>query len=296
MDGPPPLPEEGTTRPVHTSAPPTTPYGTTAGGVVVPGVACVDCGYDLAGLHEHGKCPECGASIERSLKGDLLLHASPEYLASLHRGSVIVLTIILLQVLTIFATFGLAMASGLIQAVPTGWAWMDLVIVGVQFVLSAMLVWGWWLLSAPQPSLAEKPWVDKARRWVRYVLLANIALLAGQATVHAVMYAGFTQNALYITYIGLEIGSTLIWLAAYVVHAIYLGWLAKRIPDAAMHKRAKLLMWLCPLLSTVGIILIGLGPLIALVLYWNLIDRFRKAFKRVRAEQEALPGTAQPTS
>lgn len=258
------------------------------GGVVVSGIACVDCGYELAGLHEHGHCPECGASIERSLKGDLLLHASPEYLATLHRGSVIVLTIILFQVALAFVSFGLVVAFAVAPPVFLALGWFEFASTAFGLLLSAGLVWGWWLLSTPMPALSEKPWVDRARRWVRFVLILNIPIVIGQTITTLLISAGNTSDAVYYTQMGLGAVSTLVWLGTYVVHAIYLAWLAKRIPDAAMHKRARLLMWLCPVLSTVGLILIGLGPLIALVLYWNLIDRFRKAFKRLRAEQQAL--------
>ena len=43
-------------------------------------------------------------------------------------------------------------------------------------------------------------------------------------------------------------------------------------------------MWLGPLLQTVGLLLIGLGPLIALVMYWNMLDVMRKHIKRILAE------------
>lgn len=46
-------------------------------------------------------------------------------------------------------------------------------------------------------------------------------------------------------------------------------------------------MWLGPLLATFGLVIIGLGPLIALVLYWNMLDWVRKDLKRIRAERRA---------
>jgi hypothetical protein len=55
----------------------------------------------------------------------------------------------------------------------------------------------------------------------------------------------------------------------------YTRWVAGRVPDAHMVGRTKTYMWLLPLLYTVGILII-VGPLIALVMYWNLLDRLRK--------------------
>jgi ACR3 family arsenite efflux pump ArsB len=60
-------------------------------------------------------------------------------------------------------------------------------------------------------------------------------------------------------------------------------WLARRVPDQWIVKRATTYRWLLPVLTTVGVLLIGLGPLIALVLYWNLLDRMRKHLKAIVA-------------
>ena len=48
------------------------------------------------------------------------------------------------------------------------------------------------------------------------------------------------------------------------------------------------MMWLGPLLFTVGALCIGLGPLVAVVLYWNMLDWVRRDLKRIRAEQAAF--------
>ncbi len=48
---------------------------------------CLDCGYNLRGLRAGGTCPECNFSIDRSLRGDRLLHASPHRLRRLVAGA-----------------------------------------------------------------------------------------------------------------------------------------------------------------------------------------------------------------
>jgi predicted RNA-binding Zn-ribbon protein involved in translation (DUF1610 family) len=43
-------------------------------------LACVICGYRLRGLATNACCPECGTPIERSLRGDELSSASPQWI------------------------------------------------------------------------------------------------------------------------------------------------------------------------------------------------------------------------
>lgn len=84
-------------------------------GILSSDRACVSCGYNLKGLAVTGACPECGLSIEKSLRGDLLEYASPEYLAKLHRGVFLILSSIIAQVLItimMFVVIGLMTFSG----------------------------------------------------------------------------------------------------------------------------------------------------------------------------------------
>ena len=78
--------------------------------------------------------------------------------------------------------------------------------------------------------------------------------------------------------------SLVAWVAQFFAAMLYVRWLARRVPDQKLHNRAKRFMWLGPLLQTVGLLLIGLGPLIALVMYWNMLDVMRKHIKRILAE------------
>jgi hypothetical protein len=72
---------------------------------------------------------------------------------------------------------------------------------------------------------------------------------------------------------------------SYFASMLYVRWLAPRIPNVNAYKRSRKMMWAGPLLMTVGLLLLGLGPLIALVLYYNLFEWIRKDLKRIRAEQ-----------
>ena len=70
--------------------------------------------------------------------------------------------------------------------------------------------------------------------------------------------------------------------AKFFAAMLYLRWLAPRFPDAVIDARARLLMWLCPLLVTVGTLLCLMGPIIALVLYWSLLNSVQTEINRIR--------------
>ncbi len=69
---------------------------------------CVHCGYNLRGLPLDGKCPECGEAVRRSLLGDLLKYADPDWLDRLRFGAALKLWNILLM-----------LTGGIVGAVPS---------------------------------------------------------------------------------------------------------------------------------------------------------------------------------
>jgi len=68
---------------------------------------------------------------------------------------------------------------------------------------------------------------------------------------------------------------------------LYLQWLGRRIPHNDLIIRSRRNMWLLPVLYIPGLLLCGLGPLIALILYYNLLNDYRKILKRIIAQQPA---------
>mgnify|MGYP003387908006 FL=1 len=92
--------------------------------------------------------------------------------------------------------------------------------------------------------------------------------------------------------------SFIAWIVQFFAMMRYIRTMAERIPDAYLVTRSKRYMWLLPLLQTVGLLLVGLGPLFALVMYWNLLDRLRKHLKAIlRGEGSAqLKGMLDPAA
>jgi hypothetical protein len=251
-------------------------------GAPSPRATCIQCGYDLTGLPESGQCPECGTPVEHSLRGMLLRNSSPQYVGKLHRGVFLVVTVILLQLLIGI----LAMAAAIIAGARGGALpmWVQVLSQIVTLALSVVLLVGWWLFSEPDPRYTGADDGSTARKIVRatVAIYAASTLFSFAATFALTTTAGGTV-VLGIAAIASIVG-VLAWSVQYFASMLYVRWLAHRIPNEKTRRRAKLLLWLGPVLLTFGLLLIGLGPLIALVLYWNLLDQVRKDLKAIRQQ------------
>ncbi len=277
------------TVPPVIASPDEAPVPIGADGNLAADRACVRCGYNLRGLPRAGVCPECSTPVADSLRTKILKYSSPEYLASLHRGVFLVQTAIIVQILIGFTMFGgaLAMKNAVAQ--------LQLIAGLVGLLVSAMSLYGWWLFSELDPGYTGQDQGTTPRKVIRLAVIAGgIAALLSVLADALAPSASATPGAAPVSVLHLAAGIVSVGAGAvqYFASMLYLQWLAKRIPNEKAGKRAKTLMWLGPVLMTVGIILIGLGPLIALVLYWNLLDWFRKDLKRIRREQAEAPAAA----
>lgn len=250
-------------------------------------LGCIECGYALAGLDQAGVCPECGAPIERSLRGNRLLFAPADYIRTLHRGLVLVLSgLAALLVIVIAWLIGLMAVT--FAGIGTGMNWLtgDLLFAacGLLFFAAMLIVLaGCWLLSMPHPGFVGRDEAAGARRWLRIGAAGILlTLLMVAAMMMPVMQALPQPDLVVLLVSGLWLVFFFIALVASILLVRHLGPLAD---NRIIARRATLYVWLCPLLSIVGGLFCGLAPLIALVLYWNLLDLLRKELKRIRRQQ-----------
>jgi hypothetical protein len=208
--------------------------------------------------------------------GDSLLYSSPEYLATLQRGLSFILNAILVMVVNL--------VLGVVAGSMSSMALMNvssLIGIGV----SLALVVGWWLFSVEDPAYVGRNDGSTARRVIRVVVAIELASTIFGAVLQFVPLPA-TPGAGYVVLAAVaSLGSLVIWAVKFFSAMLYVRWLAPRIPSDFVDRRARLLMWLCPVLVTVGAVLLMLGPLIALVLYWNLLNRVRAEIRTIRQRQ-----------
>jgi len=238
--------------------------------------ACITCGYALMGLPVAGKCPECGTDVANSLRGSLLRFAGQDYLTKLRVGLSFVLTSILLAIVLSVAGFFVRLV---LDGEPAKIGAFALVV--LQPVVAALGWWGYWNFTQLDPASGQIKSERSSRRVVRGAVVAQavgvlLSLPGGLADAGVgILPTSMNQLATVIFMAG-HVTMYVAWVVQFFATMKYLGLMAKRVPDALMITRSKRYLWILPLWQTVGMLLVGLGPLIALIMYWNILHRMRK--------------------
>lgn len=263
-----------------------TPIIKSVGGIATSttGRYCIKCAYALDGLPNDGQCPECATSIELSLREPTLANADPAYVLKLRSGLSMVLNGILLMIVVMLgSTIGMV-AMG---AMGVGVGNAGLVIQVLNLIVSAIILLGYWKYTEPDPSQVALETTKSARTIIRWTVLLQAGIAVFELFAEFVprvapsMGTGTPGAALQGIRVVLSITNFVLWAVQFFAVMRYTRWVATRVPDYFIVRRTKKYMWLLPVLYIPGMLLIGLGPLIALVLYWNLLDRLRKHVKAI---------------
>lgn len=270
------------------AADPSLNAGSNAIKTVGPGARCRGCGYRLRGLSVDAVCPECGRSVEASLRGDQLIHADANYLKDLTRGIVIIEIALALATLAfVWWLFGLFIPSG-------ERAWYSF---ARNSATSVVMFIGLWMFTKPDPGLRLSDPGDRPRRIVRLtsliVCIAGIgAGVIGQLSPANVKSGSLLGGAIRgrfdlgevipsaIAFVG-----TIASIVQFFASMLYVQWLARRMPSKRHFKWAGTYMWLLPIIYVTQV----LKP-IAFILYFILMDDLRVTLQQIRnAQQQPTP-------
>ncbi|MCC6322103.1 MAG: hypothetical protein IT438_11790 [Phycisphaerales bacterium] len=250
--------------------------------------SCIRCSYNLRGLPTSGKCPECGLAVEQSLRGFLLQFAAPEYLEKVHSGLSLVLNGILVQIVI----FAVGMFLGVTGTGAGREVRLLLAIAGL--VPAAMILLGYWRYTEPDPGFVGTEVPVSARKYIRVAVMLQVVgtgleflfqLAAFSGAFAGVATAGGGALGLVVAIIAgvIAVVAAIAWLVQFFANMRYTRWVAARVPDQRIINRTRTYMWLLPLIAILGAVVLMLGPLVALVMYWNLLDRLRKHVRSIRA-------------
>ena len=269
---------------------------------------CISCGYDLTGLPADAACSECGTPVAASLAGGGLRHREPEYIDRLRRGAMLahiaILTAVAVIVLGFFAAIvvsnpGIAggFLAGLIQLFVTFGGLAPGVIAAI----------GWWMLTTPDPARSRFAPANLPRqtaRWTSVISLGLGAILTvlSLAMPTATHFPTATGGQMPPGRLAVFLGFALLYLcdlASWVTHwfsgVTYIKDLASWMASDAIVRQARRRIWLCPLFFLAGFIFCGIGPLVAVVLYYGLLINLRKELgvTMLAAIADRAPGPAE---
>lgn len=178
---------------------------------------CTRCGYNLRGLTLSKLCPECGTPIERSIHGNLLKYADPDWVNKLRLGALLTLWNLLIAIL-LGAAAGALPSMGMPQVAAS-----MLSLIGGIFGL-----WAIFLLTTPEPAIAFEEDPITLRKLVRTCAVINFV---GQTLQQAALSGGLQAWVFIAGGVMMLVG--IVYLFG---QFIFLRRFAERIPDTRLAK------------------------------------------------------------
>jgi hypothetical protein len=191
------------------------------GTAIAADMSCTICGYNLRGLVPSKVCPECGTPIGRSVHGNLLRFAEPEWLTKLHLGVRLMLWGILISILV--------GAISLVPGVPAIYAGLAGLIAG------GLNLCATFLLTTQEPRIAQAEDALTLRRVVRLCALSGYL---GESTLNLQTSASMP---LVMSVVGAIFA--LVGLVAWFGTFVYLRRFAARIPNSKLARSTTIVMW-----------------------------------------------------
>ena len=246
---------------------------------------CIGCGYDLADTPSESNCPECGIPVWCSVGRNALSRVSTHDLRTVHTGFRLATQLILFYIIA-------SIVSGVLFFVVISRAddsTIAITMVAAAIILNATvfgILFGWFKLSNPLPGIPAQLDAPDRRKFLRTTLWIVVALTVVQ-TIWAMIPdpsigdPSSEMRTIDFVSMGFQGIYLIAILVSFVAQVMYIGWFAKIVRNRKMERRAKHLIWSGPLISLVGSFLFMLGPLIALILYWNLIEYVRRDLRKI---------------
>ncbi len=210
---------------------------------------CARCGYNLRGLTLDKLCPECATPIARSIHGNLLQYADPDWVEKLRFGTALMFWHMLIGVSVGGSVAGITVI-GLPQALTS--------ILGI--IAGVLGLWAAFLITTPEPvnALSEHPMT--LRKLVRACAIANFC---GVWVQEAGKIGGLGVVIMVVGGI-----LALVGIVSYFGFFVYLRRFALRIPDESLAAQTRVVMWgfvvgmalLVALGIVLGIVLAALVP------------------------------------
>lgn len=247
---------------------------------------CIVCAYDLSATDPDSNCPECGTPVVHSIGRSAFAGVPTKALKSVHLGFRIVTYLILLCIAAIVCLIAFMFSGVFLIASSDAVAW---VLAGLGLYLLVCpygVMFGWFKLSRPLEGL--HPAIDapaRRKRLRRSLLGFAVALVLFTVISITTISLWIAPDDLVLRtyFLGTQLALFVMSIFLFVTMVMYMGWFACMVRNKKMYRRSRHLIWSGPLIAIVGFPLLFLGPLITLILYWNMIEYTRRDLKKIIA-------------
>jgi hypothetical protein len=215
-------------------------------GAIAIDLPCLQCGYNLRGLDPAGRCPECGADIALSTRGDLLRFANPDWLRRVKLGADLMLATILLSLVL---GLGVACLSAVLASATAGIFSIFMALAAGGCQLAAVF-----LITTQEPRISL---TERQITWRR--VLRALAVISLVAT--AVTAADIAQHIPILLQV---IWSVLALATPFIIfgYFAYAETFAVRIPNPKLARSTRIVKWgLSAILAFQGV-----GTIVALLI------------------------------
>jgi hypothetical protein len=213
-----------------------------ADGRVAVSQPCRICGYDLQGLEAAGACPECAAPVARSIRGDLLRFADPDWVGRLARGLRLTLIGSVGMLAVSISSVGAGVAVG---AVGTPAAAIVLAVTAgvINAALAVVIVVGVWLATGPDRAAGADERLLSARRVARWGIFLLVLAAPLQLQMDAIGAVPGTGNRVELAFFFASTALYILSIVGWLALLVHLRRLTLRVPRPNLALQATIVLW-----------------------------------------------------
>ncbi|MEM7622078.1 MAG: hypothetical protein AAF235_02630 [Planctomycetota bacterium] len=257
---------------------------------------CISCGYDITGLDAENVCPECGTPVRDSLRGPYMWQRDIGWMRRLRRGAVLASVSLLFFIVATVIEIASGIVIGSFAVGGLGQAIITAVATAMALAAALLSALGWWYLTERDPGSRPGQRGDTTRRTARIATIVNgvlstlsalgtplfggIMFAAGGATPLPTAGGAGLQQALTLLGFALAILSFAAWLTKFFAGMLLIQHFARRMASPKLMSMTRFRIWFCPVIGVVGVVACYAGPIVAIVLYYNLLVKLRDMLGR----------------